>query len=141
MGMVYEALLIAVKAHKGQVDKQGVSYISHPMAVADMVTGELERTVAYLHDVVEDTATTLEELAEIFPEEVIEALDAISRRKGEETYFEYITRVEANPIAKAVKLADLKHNMLPERAVKGIAEGLIKRYQKAWDTLGGDDEV
>lgn len=101
---------IAKKAHLGQKDKAGTDYILHPETVAGMVDSDIEKSVAYLHDVVEDTPITLEMLeAEGFPSEIIVAIDAITKRKGED-YEKYLQRVLENPIALRVKLADMLHN-------------------------------
>lgn len=101
---------IAKRAHEGQKDKAGVDYIHHPEKVANMVESDTEKSVAYLHDVVEDTFVTLKMLeVEGFPSEVIKAIDAITKRK-DELYDDYLQRVSKNPIALKVKIADMKHN-------------------------------
>ena len=108
--MVLRALEIAAAAHSGQVDKSGVAYILHPITVAGLVETPEEKTVAYLHDVVEDTAVTLEDLRkEGFPDVIVEAVDAMTRRDGEQRDA-YLKRVKNDPIARKVKLADLTHN-------------------------------
>lgn len=104
------ALEIATKAHEGQVDKAGEEYIKHPIAVASMVNGDIVKAVALLHDIVEDTDVTFDTLeAEGFSSEVVNAVDAITKRDGE-GYGNYLQRVANNPIAAQVKQADLKHN-------------------------------
>lgn len=104
------ALDIATTAHEGQLDKGGHPYIEHPVAVASFVKTDEEKTVAYLHDVVEDTNVTLADLAaDGFPEEIVTAVDAISQRDGESDE-DYIERVKLNDLALHVKIADLKHN-------------------------------
>jgi hypothetical protein len=87
--------------------------------------------VALLHDSVEDSAgvVSLRELYREFPPFIVEALDAISRRPGE-TYFTYLERCKADPLARAVKLADLRDNMDPRRRYKGD-EGLRERYLRS----------
>lgn len=100
---------IAYNAHHGQVDKVGVPYIFHPFHLAEQMTDEYSTCVALLHDVVEDTSVTLEELGEIFPEEVIIALRLLTHEK-EIDYFDYVRAIKSNSIATAVKLADLRHN-------------------------------
>lgn len=110
MNQVEMALQLATKAHKGQYDKAGKDYIEHPKAVAAMLESQEEKTVAYLHDVVEDTYVTLEDLKKIgFSDKVISAIDAITKRDNED-YEEYIKRVSANDLAKKVKLCDMYHN-------------------------------
>ncbi|MDF2572046.1 MAG: hypothetical protein K0R55_3650 [Sporomusa sp.] len=81
--MFNKALLLATKAHAGQVDKAGKPYLLHPIAVADMLKAEEEKIVALLHDVVEDTSLTLIDLRnEGFPDRIVEAVDAITKRSG-----------------------------------------------------------
>ena len=110
MLLYQQALAIAKDAHKGQVDKAGVDYIQHPLFVASLVEGELAKTVALLHDVVEDSDWTLEDLRkEGLPEEVVQAVGILTKKRNE-NYEEYILRVKQNPLARQVKLADLQHN-------------------------------
>lgn len=114
------ALGVAVAAHAGQTDKAGEPYIGHPRRVArilDRAPGghsEDETVLAYLHDVVEDTAVSLETLAAFFPPSILDALDAISHRIGE-SRADYYARVKANPLALNVKLADIADNTDPHR--------------------------
>lgn len=110
MNQVEMALQLATKAHKGQHDKAGKDYIEHPKAVATMLESQEEKIVAYLHDVVEDTYVTLEDLKKMgFSDKVISAIDAITKRDNED-HEEYIKRVSANDLAKKVKLCDMYHN-------------------------------
>lgn len=105
-----KAYMIACKEHRGQKDKGGNDYILHPCAVADMLETDIEKAVAYLHDVVEDTKVTIDDLKRLdFPDVIINAVEAITKRENE-TYNIYIERVAKNPIAKNVKLADMEHN-------------------------------
>jgi len=105
------AYKIACKVHENQLDKGGNPYILHPIAVSEMVDTEDEKIVALLHDTVEDTSITFEELKDYgFSNEIIIAIKAITKIKGE-SYEDYIDRVKDNPIALKVKIADLKHNM------------------------------
>lgn len=120
---------IAIRSHRGQKDKCGIAYIKHPLAVAALVRGRTLKTIALLHDVVEDTDVTLEQLAKLFPANVVAAVDAISRREGER-YFDYVCRCNRNRLAKVVKLADLAHNTSADRRFAGD-EGLLKRSLKA----------
>ena len=109
--LVALAKRIAIEAHTDQVDKASAPYWHHPAFVADHVEASEEKAVAWLHDVVEDTDWTLETLlAEGICPEVVEGVTAITKREGE-AYETYLDRVKANPLAKAVKLADLAHNM------------------------------
>jgi len=132
-----KAYEIAKRAHLGQVDKAGEDYIKHPEKVASFVNSDEEKAVAYLHDVIEDTELTLEDLHEYeFSKEVIEAVDIITKKKGED-YRSYLNSVKKNKLARAVKLADLRHNSDLTRLTK-VTEKDIKRkekYQKAIDFL------
>ena len=133
--MLDKAQAICTERHAGQVDKAGEPYYLHPFAVAEAVDGEYAKTVAYLHDIVEDTDATFEWLAsQGFPVEVVEAVDAITRREGE-TYGDYIARVGRNRLARAVKIADLKHNLDPSR--RGATEAMRGRYSEALAELEG----
>jgi (p)ppGpp synthase/HD superfamily hydrolase len=106
------ALDIAVKAHEGQLDKGGHPYIAHPLAVASKVEGKNEKIAALLHDVVEDSEITLNELQKEFPEDIVTAVDLLTKKQipdfSQQTYLE---KIKANAIARCVKLADLEHNM------------------------------
>lgn len=93
------ALNLAIKAHKGQKDKGGVDYIHHPITVAYFMDTDEEKAVAYLHDVVEDTKITFSDLEELFPDEIVDALKAITKVNGEK-YEDYLKRVSKNRIAK-----------------------------------------
>ena len=104
------ALQIAQKAHAGQVDKAGKDYILHPMTVASYMDTDIEKTIAYLHDVLEDTDVTVDALRKIFPNEIVDTLIILTHRK-DESYFEYIQRVSKSKLAKKVKVADLLHNL------------------------------
>lgn len=132
-----KAYEIAKKAHLGQVDKAGEDYIKHPEKVASFVKTDEEKAVAYLHDVIEDTELTLEDLYEYgFSKEVLEAVDIITK-KGGENYQSYLNSVKKNKLARAVKLADLRHNSDLTRLTE-VTEKDIKRkekYQKAIDFL------
>ena len=132
-----KAYKIAKKAHLGQVDKAGEDYIKHPEKVASFVKTDEEKAVAYLHDVIEDTELTLEDLYECgFSKEVIEAVNIITKKRGED-YQSYLNSVKNNKLARAVKLADLRHNSDLTRLTK-VTEKDIKRkekYQKAIDFL------
>ena len=132
-----KAYKIAKKAHLGQVDKAGEDYIKHPEKVASFVKTDEEKAVAYLHDVIEDTELTLEDLNKYdFSKEVLEAVDIITKKRGED-YQSYLNSVKKNKLARAVKLADLRHNSDLTRLAK-VTEKDIKRkekYQKAIDFL------
>ena len=105
-----KAMRIAFEAHKDQVDKSGLPYIYHPVHLAEQMTDEATTCVALLHDVVEDTDLTFEDLErEGFPETVVAALRLMTHDDAV-PYMEYVAQIKKNPIARAVKLADLRHN-------------------------------
>jgi (p)ppGpp synthase/HD superfamily hydrolase len=116
MNSEYESLLqraiaIAAKAHEGQVDKAGNPYLAHPLFVMDHVNSLEEKIVAVLHDAIEDSELTFEQLrSEGFPEVIISAIAAITKIEGE-AYAAYLERAIANPIALRVKIADVTHNL------------------------------
>jgi (p)ppGpp synthase/HD superfamily hydrolase len=129
---IEDAILIAVKAHFGQVDKQGVPYILHPLRVMFAMETDEERIVAVLHDVVEDTPTTLGYLHDCnFSPEVIAAIDALTQREGE-VYTDFTLRAKADPLARLVKTADIQDNV--NRLTPELA-GMRERYTRALLTL------
>lgn len=105
-----KAMCLAYRAHHGQLDCNGVPYIFHPIHVAEQMEEEISCCAALLHDVLEDTPVTREELLLEFPEAVVEAVCLLTRQEGED-YLSYICRLRQNPVAVRVKLADLAHNL------------------------------
>jgi (p)ppGpp synthase/HD superfamily hydrolase len=133
MATLERAIEIAAKAHAGQVDKAGQPYVLHPLRMMLVVTTPAARIAAVLHDVVEDTAVTLDELrAEGFPAAVLEAVQALTKREGED-YEAFIRRVAPNPIAREVKLADLRDNSDLSRIAEPTERDRerIRKYQRA----------
>lgn len=112
--LTIKAMNLAYHAHHGQVDKSGVPYIFHPIHLAETMDDEISTCVALLHDTVEDTDVTLEQLAKDFPKEVVEAVALLTHGKDVE-YFDYVRNIKQNPVAVKVKLADLAHNGDPKR--------------------------
>ncbi len=107
---IRKAMNLCYRAHRDQLDKAGVPYVFHPIHLAEQMSDEDTIITALLHDVMEDTGLCLEDLRqEGYPEPVLEALDILTRRETEE-YTDYIERVQENPMARIVKLADLRHN-------------------------------
>ena len=101
-----KAMKLCFEAHKNQTDKTGLPYVFHPFHLAEQMTDEYTTVTALLHDVVEDTDYTLDDLKEMgYPDEVITALALLTHDDGSE-YMDYVARIKPNPIAKAVKLAD-----------------------------------
>lgn len=107
--MTMKALKFAYNAHSEQVDLNDIPYIFHPYHLAEQMDDEISCTVALLHDVVENTKITLEDLKPEFPHEVVEAV-AILTHDESVNYFEYIKGIKVNPVALKVKLAGLAHN-------------------------------
>lgn len=140
MNSVDRAKAIATDAHRGVTDKGGQPYIGHPARVAERVAGdEAAECVAWLHDLVEDTAMTLDDLRAEFDEVVAAAVDAITRRDGEHS-LNYYARVRANPLALKVKYADLADNTDPDRLAllePDRQERLAKKYSLAETALSG----
>ena len=132
----HEAFNLACDKHSEAKDKNGDPYILHPKYVSDKFDVLDFKIVAILHDIVEDTDVSLEDLKKLnFPNKIIKAIDAITRRENE-AYFDYILRVKNNGIARLVKIEDLKHNLLPERISKiKENESLKQRYEKALKIL------
>ena len=126
------ALQIAQKAHAGQVDKAGKDYILHPMTVASYMDTDIEKTIAYLHDVLEDSDVTVDALRKIFPNEIVDTLITLTHRK-DESYFEYIQRVSKSKLAKKVKVADLLHNLDITRIKEPTKQDYerLEKYKKA----------
>ena len=127
-----DAIALACRAHRGQLDKHGKPYILHSLRVMMRQPDVTAQIVAVLHDVIEDTPFTLDDLrAAGFSAEICEAVDCLTRRPGE-TYPSMISRVAANPLARRVKLADLEDNMDPRRRVDGEREEQHQlRYREA----------
>ncbi|GAV11429.1 GTP pyrophosphokinase [Paenibacillus sp. NAIST15-1] len=129
MSSLTGAIIIAAKAHLGQVDKGGNPYILHPLRVMDKVQGEEAKIVAVLHDVVEDTYVTAEDLLIIgFSKEILTSIDCLTRKK-DESYMEFIRRAKLDLIARQVKIADIEDNMDLSR-LKKVTEEDIKRNKK-----------
>lgn len=127
------AKAIAEKAHAGQLDKAGKPYIEHPAHVAAQVQGDEAKAVAWLHDVVEDTRATFDDLlAAGISAQIVDALRLLTHDKSV-PYLDYVRALKGNPLARAVKLADLHHNSdlsrLPE--VTSADEERLAKYQKA----------
>ncbi len=140
------AMRFAYAAHAGQVDKSGVPYIFHPYHLAEQMEDEISVCVALLHDVLEDTAVTAEELEREFPPAVIEAVLLLTYDRGMD-YFDYIRTLAANPVARKVKLADLRHNSdqtrlagCPQVSGEQRERWRIK-YQRALELLASLDEA
>ena len=133
MGMAYsidieKAEAMARKAHAGAVDKSGKPYIEHPERVAARLEKPEEKVVGWLHDTVEDTDLTLEDVRQEFGPDTAEAVDAISHRE-DEPWAAYLMRVKANDVARAVKISDLIDNSNLSRIPK-VQPKDVKRQAK-----------
>lgn len=137
--MLEKAILIAVNAHQGQVDKAGKPYILHPLRLMFSREDETERICAVLHDVIEDTDISIDYIRnEGFSEEILAALDALTKR-SKESYDEFIGRILKNKTACHVKLADLRDNMDLSRIENPTEKDYerLKKYRKAVDRING----
>ncbi len=138
MSTLERAIEIAKEAHAGQTDKAGAPYIEHPLRVMSMGTTQKEKIVGVLHDVVEDSRWTFEDLAkEGFSEEVIDALRCVTKLNEDEDYGDFISRVLTNPLAVQVKINDLKDNMDISRLPQITSEDLkrLEKYKQAYKKL------
>ena len=137
MPTLEDAISLAVKAHRGCKDKAGVAYILHPLRVMLRMKTKDERIVAVLHDVIEDTEYTPEDLRKAgYPEKILRSLDYLTRRDGEE-YEKFIKRVKHNPLARKVKIADIEDNLDLARIKKPKKRDFmrIKKYRRALSEL------
>ena len=128
--LLAKAINIAIKAHEGQVDKTGMPYYGHIMRV--MTAGRTidEKIVGVLHDLVEDTEWTFEDLTQQgFPKHIINALRCVTKLSEDEPYNDFINRLKSNPLAVAVKINDLTDNMDIKR-LNEITESDVIRLRK-----------
>ena len=124
-----KAMRIAFEAHKNQFDKSGIPYIYHPIHLAEQMNDEVTTCVALLHDVVEDTDITFDDLEQAgFTAEIIGALKLLTHDVTV-PYMDYVAAIKSNPIAKVVKLADLAHNSDNTR-LDVMDEKALKRVEK-----------
>jgi (p)ppGpp synthase/HD superfamily hydrolase len=132
-----KAIAIALKAHQGQKDKAGAPYLLHVLRVMMSMEKMDEKIVALLHDVVEDSETTIEDFTKAgFPLKILKAVELLTKTDNQ-PYEDYIQRMKKNPIAKAVKMADLKDNLNTNR-LKKLSDSdklRIKKYKQALKTL------
>lgn len=137
-----KAMHLCYQAHKDQVDKAGTPYVFHPFHLAEQMPDEYTVITALLHDVMEDTDLCLEDLRkEGYPEPVLEALDLLTRRQTQ-SYMDYVRDVRKNPIARVVKLADLRHNSDLSRlpCITTADRKRAEKYQAAAALLEGEGE-
>ena len=137
MTTLEQAIALAAKQHEGQVDKANSPYILHPLRVMLNVPTIEHKIVAVLHDILEDTETTIEDLYQFgFQEHIIDAIVALTKKQGE-TRLEAAQRARQNPIARVVKLADINDNMNLSRIQSPTVKDFerLKEYQQVRDLL------
>ena len=133
--LTYKAMKIAYKAHEGQVDALGAPYIFHPARVGAAFDTEPEVCVGLLHDVIEDTDVTLDDLRkEGFTEDIVEALSLMTHEKSV-PYMDYVAAIAENPLARAVKIEDLKDNIMREPEGEKRSERRFEKHIKALEYL------
>jgi len=138
--MLNKAMLVASIAHRHQADKGGMPYVEHLLSVAFRL-GKWNPTkvvIALLHDIVEDTEITADELSEMgFRFHIVEAVMLLSKKDNTtlDEYREYIHRISENTLARAVKIADLEHNLYLQRINRGITEFDLARVNKYIEAL------
>jgi (p)ppGpp synthase/HD superfamily hydrolase len=149
--LLERAIGIALQAHRGQRDRAGGAYITHPLRMMGRTADPDEQIVSVLHDCVEDglsNGVTLETIRQAgFPEHILDAVDALTRRttdafpslEQEESYTEFVTRAAENPLARSVKLLDLADNMDLTRLPSIESEDIrrLQRYRRAWKEITG----
>ena len=126
--MTKKALQLSFTAHKDQTDKSGMPYVFHPFHLAEQMPDENTTIVALLHDVIEDTPYTLDDLRAMGFNEVLDALALMTHDKRI-PYMDYVAKIKGNKIARTVKLADLKHNSDLSR-LNNVDEKAMKRIEK-----------
>ena len=139
MDIIEKAIEIALNAHAGQKDKAGKAYILHPLRVMAKMDTEEEMAVAVLHDVIEDSATTKEQLlAEGIPHRVVEAVQTLTKSSGE-SYVQFIDRVLENELAAKVKKVDIEDNLdiLRLKTISNTDLERVAKYHAAWVRLSG----
>lgn len=139
--LLERAIAIALESHQGQIDKAGKAYILHPLRVMLAMKSEEEMIVAVLHDAVEDSNVTLEDLKLLdFSAEIIDAIACIAKKSGG-PYFDYIQRIKKNSLASRVKIADLRDNMNLQRIPNPKQEDFdrVEKYKKALAILQDEE--
>lgn len=133
---IEEALRIAIDAHDGQTDLDGKPVILHPLTVGLAGKNRQEMIAGFLHDVVEDTDVTFNDLLEQgVDEDIVDALRLLTHDKGTD-YYDYVQHIidSGNPIALAVKKNDLTHNLQRGRAGGHLKQ--VQKHEKALEMVG-----
>jgi len=124
--------MIAYNAHHGQLDYNGIPYIFHPIHLAEQMDDEISCCAALLHDVVEDTSVTMEELIPEFPDAVIQVLTLLTHR-DDVPYFDYVREIRKHPVAKKIKLADIAHNSDQSRCIgSDLTEDQLRYWKEKY---------
>lgn len=134
MHLIELALSIAIEAYTGKIDKGGQPYILHPLRLMARMSNDDARVVAILHDVIEDSTITADDLLQRgIPEHLVITIQCLSRKIGE-SYEAFIERIALNPLARLVKMADIEDNLDVLRLVKLSPSDLerVKKYHAAW---------
>lgn len=141
MNLLEKAISVALKAHENVVTRSGQPYILHPLRLMLQMDSEEEMITAVLHDTVEDSVITLDDLAAMgFSDPVLDALALLTHDKDNLSYEDYILAIKPNPLAVRVKLADLTHNMDIRRLPTPLSQRDLDRlakYRRAWKILTG----
>ena len=136
-----KAMILRFQTHKNQLDKSGIPYVFHPFHLAEQMDDEYSIVTALLHDVVEDTTYTISDLISMgYPATIVDALK-LQTHVESVSYFDYVKAIEGNPVAKAVKLADLRHNSDTTRlnTVDDKALERVDKYKQAIELLLSDE--
>ena len=137
MDIIEKSLEIALIAYAGQKDKAGKTYILHPLRIMAKMNTDDERAVAILHDVIEDSDYTAEDLlSQGLPSNIVEAVQVLSKIENE-TYDQFVVRVKSNELATKVKIADIEDNIniLRLDSVNNYDLERVAKYHKAWKSL------
>jgi len=137
MDIIEKSLQIALEAYAGKKDKAGKTYILHPLRIMGTMETEEEMSVALLHDVIEDSEFTAEDLlAQGIPDNIVDAVSLLSK-VDEESYEQFIKKILSNKLASKIKKADIEDNINVLRldVLQSIDIERIKKYHKAWKIL------
>lgn len=140
MNLLEKCIQFALEVHAGQRDRYGRPYILHPLHLMGQMDTEVEMMAAVLHDVIEDSDVTLDDLRRLgLPEEVIQVVSLLTHDEAD-SYEAYVHKLKPNRIARKVKLADLAHNM-DIRRMDRVTEkdaARLNKYRRAWEALTAD---
>jgi len=137
MNLLEKCIKFALDVHAGQTDRYGRPYILHPLHLMSQMDTEVEMMAAVLHDVIEDSDTTLDDLRRLgLPQEVIEAVSLLTHGEAD-SYDDYVHKLKPDAVARKIKLADLAHNM-DIRRMDSVTEqdaARLDKYRRAWEIL------